>query len=359
MKRFLALCLCVILVIFSLSACAPELHERLLIRAIGIDDLEHGWRVTIRAAQADESEKEICFTEEGETVSAALEKIAQNTGKKPLYSHNALIVFGRSCAEQGLSGCLDFFLRHYDSRPTVKVVLADDTAEVLLTHPDVSADGITALLKSEAYSGTTVDADLIALINGTFGANGSTVLPIIQSEEAIQFSGAGILKGMRLCADLDHDALRGYLALTEKLKSGETVFEDDLCGTVSVSTNDCACSIRFTGTRENPRFTAEVTIGGEISSISGGIRRLESSAFPQLEKEYAAAILGDIDAYLQAAVFETDCDAAGFGNAVLRAEPVLWHEVSGSFAEFLKRSVFDIQVTAQIERVEEEDTPYL
>ena len=358
MKRFFALSICVLTIIFSLSACAPELHERLLIRAIGIDNLEDGWRVTVRAAQTDEDEKEICFTEDGETVSAALEKIAQNTGKKPLYSHNSLLVFGRSCAEQGLSGCLDFFLRHYASRPTVKVLLSDDTAEALLTQ-EISVRDLTALLKSESFSGTAVDADLITLINGTYGANGGTVLPIIQSGEAVQISGAALLTGVRLCASLDHDAMRGYLVLTEKLRSGETVFVDDLCGTVSVSTDTCVCSIRFTGTKESPRFTVEVKIGGEISSMSGGKKRLESSTFPILEEEYAATIMGNINAYLQMAVFDAGSDAAGFGNAVLRTDSALWREVSESFAEFLKRSVFDIQVTAQIERVEEEDTPYL
>ena len=358
MKRLFALSICVLIIIFSLSSCAPELHERLLIRAVGIDHLEHGWRVTVRAAQTDENEKEICFTEDGRTFSAALEKVAQNTGKKPLYSHNSLLIFGRSCAEQGLSGCLDFFLRHYDSRPTVKVLLSDDTAEALLTQ-EMSVRDLTALLKSENFSGTAVDADLITLVNGTYGANGSAVLPIIQSGEAVQLSGVGLLTGMQLHADLDHDAMRGYLVLTEKLKSGETIFEDDLCGTVSVSTDICACSIRFTGTKESPRFTVEVKIGGEISSMSGGKRRLESSAFPVLEEEYAAAIMGNIDAYLQTAVFETGGDAAGFGKAVLRADAELWREASENFSEFLKGSVFDIQVTAQIERVEEEDTPYL
>ena len=53
------------------------------------------------------------------------------------------------------------------------------------------------------------------------------------------------------------------------------------------------------------------------------------------------------------------CGFAGFGGAVLRDAPDVWRTVSADWASVLPDSVFDMNVQAAIERVEEEDTPYL
>ena len=50
---------------------------------------------------------------------------------------------------------------------------------------------------------------------------------------------------------------------------------------------------------------------------------------------------------------------AGFGGAVLRDAPEVWRTVSADWASVLPESVFNMNVQAAIERVEEEDTPYL
>ena len=54
--------------------------------------------------------------------------------------HNDAILFGMQCAESGIAEQLDFFIRHYDSRPTAKVFLAEDTAESVLLQTDLTAE---------------------------------------------------------------------------------------------------------------------------------------------------------------------------------------------------------------------------
>ena len=134
MKKGICLCLAVLLTVLLFSGCAPELYERILISAIGVDRTDAGYRITARAAKTQEDGAESCLSGEGRTVPEALNQLAFSTGQKPLYSHNTLVIFGMGCAQDGLNGCVDFFIRHYDSRPTVKVFLSETTAEDILTQ---------------------------------------------------------------------------------------------------------------------------------------------------------------------------------------------------------------------------------
>ena len=349
-----------IFLIGGLTGCAPELHERLIIRAVGIDTVSDGYSITIRAAV--DTEKEISFTESASTVAAALETIARKTGKKPLYSHNALILFGDSCARQGIQGALDFFLRHYDSRPAVNVFLADGTAEEILTvKPDedvMLSEQIAALAAAEAYSGRTVRADLVTLINGMYGANRSAVLPVLHKGDTLEIQSAGLLQNMQLRTTLDPSATRGFLLLSGRLRAGESVVFNETCGTVTIAADTARCEILFSGTKENPRFTVRAEIEGDISSVTTETRRIESQVFPELEQQFALSLMQDITAYLNTAVYRFGCDAAGLGYAAMCQNTGTVEMDAEAFSSFLQKAVIDLAVSAKIDRVEEEDKPY-
>ncbi|MGN0479204.1 MAG: Ger(x)C family spore germination C-terminal domain-containing protein [Hominenteromicrobium sp.] len=362
MKKKLCLCFAVLFAVLTVSGCAPELYERILISAIGVDRTDTGYRVTVRAAEADENGAETCLTGEGRTVPEALNQLAFFTGQKPLYSHNTVVIFGMECAQEGLNGCVDFFVRHYDSRPTVKIFLAETTAEEILSQENgagMTTAQIADLSKSMAYSGLSVDANLIDLINGLYRAGISASLPVLSGGAEPKPEGTAILDGFKLRCTLTSQETRGLLALRGALQAGEAVISDPEGGEVSVSVRDSDCTVRFTGTAENPRFDIVLQIEGEISSVSAGDRRLKNEAFPRLERALAACVLEDAAAYLAAAVFEGGCDAVGFGEAVQRDTPEIWREIEESWSERLPEAVFDLHVTAAVSRIEEEDTPYL
>ena len=153
--------------------------------------------------------------------------------------------------------------------------------------------------------------------------------------------------------------LHGLLLLQGALRAGQFVVADPECGDVTLAVRESDCEIRFTGTADAPRFEISLQIMGEISTVSGSRYHIGSEAFPRLEKALAAQACEAMEAYLSAAVYGAGCDAAGFGGAVLRDAPEVWRAVSADWASVLPDSVFDMNVQAAIERVEEEDTPYL
>lgn len=147
MKKALTSVLLSLFLTLTASGCAPELYERLLISAIGVDRTATGCRVTVLASETTEDGGQSTFSGEGDTVPEALSQIALESGRTPLYSHNAAILFGMQCAESGIAEQLDFFIRHYDSRPTAKVFLAEDTAESVLLQTDLTRRTLHAAFK--------------------------------------------------------------------------------------------------------------------------------------------------------------------------------------------------------------------
>lgn len=358
MKRWILLCVTVLLTALSLSGCAPELYERILISAIGIDCTNVGYRVTVRAAKAQEDGAETTLIGEGRTVPEALNQLALSTGQEPLYSHNTLVVFGMDCAENGLNGCVDFFIRHYDSRPTIKVFLSETTAEDILGQEGEagkSAAQLADLSKSAQYSGLSVDANLLDLVHGSLRSGVSASLPVLKAEDGANLNGTALLEDFRLRGVLTPEETRGLLALQGKLKAGESVISDPEGGEISLTVHGTDCVIRFTGTTDAPRFDVSLKVKGDISSM--GVQRLTNDAFPRIEHALAQQILEDISAYLSAAVFENGCDAVGFGDVVCRDAPEAWRAMD--WQRQISESVFDLRVEAVVARVEEEDAPYL
>lgn len=361
MKKIVCLCAAVIWIFVSLTACAPELHERALISAVGIDATEEGCVVTVRAAVADGNGTEITLSETGETVPQALNEIIRSTGQQPLYSHNTLVVFGMDCARNGLAPYIDFFIRHYDSRPTVKIFISETTAAEILKvegEKDMRATQIAELTGAADYSGLTVDVNLIGLINDTYGTGMSAVVPILRRTTQIQPTGAALLQDFRLQTQLSSEEIQGLLLLQGTLQAGSFVVEDEECGTVTLSVNQTNSKIQFTGTEENPRFTIKVKIEGEIGAISSARYPVGNDAFPRLEKAFSDRIVAAMEAYLSASVYASGCDAVGFGNAVRRDAPEIWRSMAEDWNSVLQNATFEIHADASIDRVEEENTPY-
>ena len=131
MKRLLSIvAVCLVLGWGLFGPRGLELHQRVLIQAIGIDKTATGYQVTLRAASTSQQVEERLYTCAGATLEQALESFSRATGREPLYSHTGLVVFGKTCAQAGLEEVLAPF---YQGRPTVKLSLSSDSAKEVLS----------------------------------------------------------------------------------------------------------------------------------------------------------------------------------------------------------------------------------
>ena len=362
MIRRIALLLSTLLLISALCGCSPELHERLLVSAIGVDLVPNGWKITVLAYDPGEDNKEMSCTGFGNTIASALEEVKNKTGKTPMYSHCRMAVFGRKCAEYGLNSCIDFFVRHYDSRPNMKVLISDTAAETILSPENEKNSteqiDLSLLTDIEKYSTSAASADLISLINGTFGSNKAADIPIVRRDENLTIIGSGLLQNMKLAKELNLDESRGMLLLSGKLNSGELTFNTENCGRISVYNRECLSSIKFTGSYESPQFEIDIRLKGEIGAIEHSMQPLSSDVFSEIEGAYANKAAALIEMYLKKAVIGNGADAAGLGNALMHENPQLWQNNQLNLSEYISNAEYRICVTAAIDRIEEEDVPY-
>lgn len=341
MKKALTSVLLSLILTLTASGCAPELYERLLISAIGVDRTATGCRVTVLASETTEDGGQSTFSGEGDTVPEALSQIALESGRTPLYSHNAAILFGMQCAESGIAEQLDFFIRHYDSRPTAKVFLAEDTAESVLLQRDLTAERFMQLSNGAKYSEAAADVNLLQLVNGLYGVNATAALPVLQS--------------YRLCAVLTPAETQGLSALQGTLSGGEFTVKDEAFGTVSLKVRSTNSNIIFTGTAEQPEFTARIHVIAEVSAVTNTAKHVGNEAFPRFETALANCTEERLAAYLKNA---NGADAAGLSEVIFRTAPNVWREMGESRAEKLSKAEITFHVTAEVQRVEEEDIPY-
>lgn len=355
-KKALALALVAALML-SMQGCGyRELYERLLIHGIGVDAVEDGFLVTVRSSVSPEDEGEECFTSTGKSVLEALTNLSLSTGREPFYSHNYLVVFGETCARQGLDSCLDFFIRYYNTRPAVQVYLAEGSAgEVLSFEKDgklLRMSELQELGKSGQLNGKAVGAQLLDFVNGVKREGSSAVLPVLRAgKEGVEIASTAYFTGYKQAGALSLSQTRGYMAAKNLLEKGEAVVQGSFgAATLSLSQSKGKIDARIDG--DGPVFTISVEAQADISAISGGRSRLGDGEYAQIEKEAAALLEGEVLSALEQSVQEDNCDIFGFGNLLYRQYPAYWRTASAGWHEEMAACRYEVRTSVQVLRLE-------
>ncbi len=350
----LALALCV-----SLSGCSyPELYERVLIHGIGVDWTGDGYRVTVRSSASAEDEGEELFVSEGETVLQALSDLSLTTGREPFYSHNYLVVFGMDCALNGLDDCLDFFVRYYNTRPAVKMFLSATTAqEVLSTEKDgklMKMSQLQALGRGGQYNGQAAEVEILDFVNAVEGEGSSPVLPALRTtEEGVEVFATGYFSGCKLTGLMDPRGTRGWLAATDKLKTGELTLEDPESGTVTLSLRKTSGRIKVDKSG-GPSFEVELEVDADISSADR-VQLERSDAYSRIEDAARQLLEEDTRDAIEQAVINDGCDIFGFGRLMYREEPGLWRENKERWPDLMRECQYQVSASVKVRRLEQEN----
>lgn len=357
MKRAVSVLSAALLLALSLCACGyPELYERILIHGIGVDWTGEEYLVTVRSSTSAEEGEEL-FTCQGPTVLEALSSLSLSTGREPFYSHNYLVVFGMDCARRGLDHCLDFFVRYYNTRPTVKLFLSEGTArEVLSMEKDgqlMRMSQLQALGSTGKYNGQAVDMDILDFVNHGSREGGAPVLPLLKaSEEGVEVTGAAYFQEDRFKGALDPDQTRGYLAAVGRLNRGELAVSLEGAGTATLSLRSVKSkmSCRAEGT---PSFLVEVRVEADLSA--GDFPAGGGAAREELEEAAARVLAGDTASAIRQALERDRCDIFGFGDLLYRRSPEVWREMADSWEEGMAESDYRVEVSVTLRRLEEEN----
>ena len=168
---------CFMLLLFT-PGCSQvnQLNERLIVNGIGVDIEDGAYVVTMhvfdaqRASAGGQESKEIVEeTGRGRSVKDAFNAITLQSGKEPLLSQNLVLIVGEETAKSGMNNVIDFFIRYYETRPTVELFVAKERTarEVMNCNSDgrlISAKDIENLADSGEINAEQVHSDVLTLV---------------------------------------------------------------------------------------------------------------------------------------------------------------------------------------------------
>lgn len=363
MKKGVAWILAMLLLLGCFSGCdTMELYERLLIHGIGVDKEGEEYLVTVRTSASEEAEGEELFLSRGRSVLEALNNLSLTTGRKPFYAHNYLVVFGQSCAREGLDQQLDFFVRYYNTRPAVKLFLAEDTAQEVVGAQKgggyLKMSEIQQLASSSRYNGKTIGVDILEFINGLKREGSSSYLPVLKAcEEGVELAGTAYFEGYKVKGMLTPEETRGLLAAVDRVENSEAVVESEMLGKATLSLSTKPGRIQVHTGAEGISFTIQIQAEADVSALSGGRDGVAREAYGELEQEVEALFSSQIKGALEKTVLKDGCDVFGFGNRLYQMDPVGWEEIEDSWKQVMESCTYQVEVQCKVLRIEQEDYP--
>lgn len=319
-KKYACLIL-VSIICLNTSGCsgAKQLDERLIVKGIGIDISGEEYKITLQALVTEGSEEDgekIQVVEgSGKSVLEAMNGIVLKTGKEPMYGQNLFVVLGRSAVQKDIRKVLDFFVRYYDTRPSVSVYMSEDAAKDILTAKNesglITAQSIDQLAQSEEISGNTVTTDILRLVSSLEQDITDSFAPIIAKKETgeksdeISVTGTAIFRDNKLIGTLTPDESMGALLIMGRFKDGSvTVNENEAVFSAQIS--DCITHVKVNGFN----FNVNISVSAEIYELVQGMGKTENEYYIMIEQKLKSLA----EASLDKAVAELKSDIFNFHN---------------------------------------------
>lgn len=340
-----------------------ELHERLIIRGLGIDRTDEGYKISLHALKTSEENTTELFTTEGKSVYDALENLGLVTDKVPLYSHSFLVVIGREAAEHGVDDVVDFFIRYQETRPTESIFLANDTAGELFEHQKDGQYDLTLDI-NESASGRQnhsrlIQMELLDVVNAMYRNSNAVHLPVLSIDDGqIREYGTGIFENSQLKEMLDLEQTRGLSAALGKLQGGTEVVEGPGGLPVTLQYSQCRPKIKAEIQNGKPVFTLSVDCKANLSQTSTPVtQQMEKEVFTELEQALSDKLRGQMERTLRWAVLENHCDVFGFSNALLHQQTDYWRAHEDTWIEEMAEADYRISVKSTIALEGKETSP--
>ncbi|MEW6723498.1 MAG: Ger(x)C family spore germination protein [Bacillota bacterium] len=374
-SRYLACLLLVLLLLPLLGGCwnRRELIDLAVVVGIGLDLADEPGQVLVTAQIVKPAEVYApgegaggaqgpavwVVSSAGETVFQAVRSLASVSDRELLFSHNQIIVIGRVAAEQGIRPLLDFFLRNYETRRSVWVLVAEGQAcDVLEAESELNpipAIAIMQLVKLQATRSTVAQVtmqDLVArLVSPTAAPVASLVTVFTEgAQKRVCLSGTSVFRDDRLVGRLDETASRGLLWVLGEVRSGIIVISGPGGGKVALEIIGAKSRVipHLDGGRLTMRLdvAAEGDLGDQM--VPKDLSKPEQLAL--LEKGMAEAIRREIEAALVRAR-QLGTDIFDFGTAVGRRYPEAWKNWEKRWPELFPSLPVEITVKTRLRQV--------
>lgn len=362
--RFIIL-LFLIFNIFFIAGCSniEQLDDKMIIHGVGIDRVENTFELTIQqfsvTGSNEKEEGAQVVKTKGNSLMDAFSDLSLQTGKTPMFSQNLVLAIGEETAYNGINDILDFFVRYYESRPTVKIIIVKGKAESVLSFKKddklIMAKDIMAITESERINSKVMSSNIFqfvgALKNSTLDPIASIVSVEMQNdEEILAANGTAVFKNDKLAGFIDTNSTRGALIINNRLNGGTEVIDVESVGKVSYSLEKSKSKVKFKLENGKPIYNIIIKINTNIYEIERDIKtQLPDNAFNLMEEALISRIKTITNQAIYKSIFEYNSDIFGFGQIALKSDKEYFRTVENNWDQAMKEAKYNIDVSVKID----------
>ena len=362
--RFIIL-LFLIFNIFFIAGCSniEQLDDKMIIHGVGIDRVENTFELTIQkfsvTGSNEKEEGAQVVKTKGNSLMDAFSDLSLQTGKTPMFSQNLVLAIGEETAYNGINDILDFFVRYYESRPTVKIIIVKGKAESVLSFKKddklIMAKDIMAITESERINSKVMSSNIFqfvgALKNSTLDPIASIVSVEMQNdEEILAANGTAVFKDDKLAGFIDTNSTRGALIINNRLNGGTEVIDVESVGKVSYSLEKSKSKVKFKLENGKPIYNIIIKINTNIYEIERDIKtQLPDNAFNLMEEALISRIKTITSQAIYKSIFEYNSDIFGFGQIALKSDKEYFRTVENNWDQAMKEAKYNIDVSVKID----------
>jgi spore germination protein KC len=348
MKKSLALIMILIISTMLLSGCWDyrEVEHLAIVAGCAVDKSTNGklYHLTVEVFETsgtkDSTTKSKLLESDGLTFFDAIRNALNTSHAKLYWSNCQIVIISKDIATDGIVPVLDYFLRGHEIRPTIKVLISQETtAREIITQKRsiptvISFDVSSSLLANPQNLSTTQSNDLIKIANTLEGEGTALTLPAIRNttngDSVIsELNGVAIFDKDKLIGFLNPDDTKYFLFAKDEIKGG-TITGAISPGPRGIITGEIfESSTKIKPDDKDGVLTMSIKTKTTVSLVEQGIGNtnnadelLDTSAdrFARFLEENISRVIAMVQTTYGQDIF-------GFGSVLSKENPKLWAEL--------------------------------
>lgn len=295
-KGFLIL---LMVMVFLLSGCGfKDIDKRFFAVSIGVDKGQtKRYRVSVELALPSGDPKQpgdsIVFSEEADSIAAAIGIIKSNADKELDFGHMKVIIIGNELAKENLFTTVDWFSRRRDIQEIAWVSISDSKAkDILEYHPKgeyIPSNGLLLLFGNEGTETPYVISEYLFSFWRDLSEPGiDPVLPIIKykkNEETLEVQTSGVIRDKRLALVLNRDeTMLLNLFIKQRVKSEINVKAKKYDFTIASSNAKVKYKIKTAG--PSPVIDVYVSLKGNLEEKHREQQRVNLHSYEKITNQH-------------------------------------------------------------------------
>lgn len=343
-----------VFILLSLSGCAEnsQLHQKLIVQGIGIDNSEEGYVITVQAldfknpAKEDEPSTKILEIK-GNSLINALENISKQTSLLPVYSQNMIIVLSECIVKNnGVDNFMDFFIRHFEARPKVKICVVKESASEYLK---IKLEDKKVLKAKDIHDliPDILNSDVLHFISNLKSDISSPYLSWLSMQnqnnlKQVHLKGVGIFLEDNLIKFIDGDEALAFMVLKSVPNFGTFTVENEKLGKIMCSLEKSEVKTNVKLEEEIPKYTVNLNLNISVFSMGDKLafdsdEEIKNSIGEEFSKKITALCNAAIGSFLVQGI-----DVFDFGKLLKNCYPSYFKKIDKDWKNHLKNCKYEV-----------------